>query len=65
MVKDFQATTSMQQGVEQDTRVALVDGQAQKSIIDLCYHGDQVKLTKPEVTWIGDSDHDAILIKKS
>ena len=64
MVKQFQANTSMSQWVEEDTRVVLVAGQEQRSIIDHCYHLDQVSFTRPEVVWIGDSDHDAVLTRK-
>ena len=64
MVKLFQANTTMHQRVEDSTRIALVGDQAQRSIIDHCYHSDQVLLTKPVILCVGDSDHDAVLVKK-
>ena len=54
----------MKQWVEEETRIALVNGRAQKSLIDHCYHSDMALFTKPEVHWAGDSDHDTVVTSK-
>ena len=63
-VQDFLLEEASEQLVKEVTRIELVGGQVQRSLIDHCYSDVKNKITGPFVEALGDSDHLAVRILK-
>ena len=65
MVKETQIRATLSQLVKEDTRIQLVGGNSQSSIIDHVYTNCPDKLRQVKVVSVGDSDHLGQVVEKT
>ena len=64
MIKELQADQALQQLIKEYTRMVNISGVFKGSTIDHMYTNIEHIFTTPEVIYVGDSDHDALLVLK-